>query len=199
MVKFARDCLYKIGQVTSELALELGEDTNDLRMRVGLHSGPTTAGVLRGIKGRFQLFGDTVNTASRMESTGMPGRIQISQTTADELLSRGKGHWLTAREDTVDVKGKGKMQTYYVNADAAQTNTTRHSSGDSSDRGLALKKGLPRVGVLPGIADSNEDDVDSFPSEAAEVEDDEREIAEEILLERQLKGYLVRRDNSDSV
>ena len=46
-----------MNHVLNELALELGEDTNQLRMRVGLHSGPTTAGVLRGIKGRFQLFG----------------------------------------------------------------------------------------------------------------------------------------------
>jgi class 3 adenylate cyclase len=45
--------------------------------------GPTTAGVLRGEKSRFQLFGDTVNTAARMESTGQKGRIHVSQKTAD--------------------------------------------------------------------------------------------------------------------
>lgn len=76
-------------------------------MRVGIHSGPVTAGVLRGDKGRFQLFGDTVNTASRMESNGVKGRIHCSQTTADLLPQR----WLTAREDKVFAKGKGEMQT----------------------------------------------------------------------------------------
>mmetsp|Transcript_2519 Transcript_2519/g.6009 ORF Transcript_2519/g.6009 Transcript_2519/m.6009 type:complete len:729 (+) Transcript_2519:76-2262(+) len=59
MVKFAHDCMVKMDQLTIELADKLGEDTRDLKMRVGLHSGSTTAGVLRGEKGRFQLFGDT--------------------------------------------------------------------------------------------------------------------------------------------
>ena len=56
MVKFARDCMYKFNQVKHELADSLGEDTSELEMRIGLHSGPTTGGVLRGEKGRFQLF-----------------------------------------------------------------------------------------------------------------------------------------------
>jgi hypothetical protein len=78
-----------------------------------LNSGPTTAGVLRGVKGRFQLFGDTVNTAARMESNGCVGRIQVSQSTADLLFANGKGHWLTPREDLVKAKGKGLLQTYW--------------------------------------------------------------------------------------
>jgi class 3 adenylate cyclase len=106
MTKFARDCLETIHGLTRELAQKLGGDTQDLGMRVGLHSGSTTAGVLRGDKGRFQLFGDTVNTAARMESTGLKGRIQVSQATADDLIKGGKGTWLTAREDVVMAKGR---------------------------------------------------------------------------------------------
>jgi len=52
-------------------------------MRFGLHSGPVTAGVLRGEKCRFQLFGDTVNTCARLESTGMKNMIQLSEDTAN--------------------------------------------------------------------------------------------------------------------
>jgi Adenylate and Guanylate cyclase catalytic domain len=66
MVNFARDCLRKGSKVIRSLEASLGEGTGALSMRVGLHSGPVTGGVLRGKKGRFQLFGDTVNTGKQL-------------------------------------------------------------------------------------------------------------------------------------
>jgi class 3 adenylate cyclase len=56
-------------------------------------------------------FGDTVNTASRMESTGVTNKIQVSQATADLLIAAGLEVWLTPREDLVFAKGKGELQT----------------------------------------------------------------------------------------
>mmetsp|Transcript_5193 Transcript_5193/g.10983 ORF Transcript_5193/g.10983 Transcript_5193/m.10983 type:complete len:124 (-) Transcript_5193:52-423(-) len=94
MARFARECLNKIGDVTKQLEVRLGPDTGDLSLRIGLHSGPVTAGVLRGEKSRFQLFGDTVNTAARMEGSGERGRIHLSFETAKLLMSANKGHWV---------------------------------------------------------------------------------------------------------
>lgn len=55
MARFARDCMKRMEALTSQLETTLGPDTGDLSLRIGLHSGPVTAGVLRGDKSRFQL------------------------------------------------------------------------------------------------------------------------------------------------
>ena len=102
-------------------------------MRFGLHSGPVTAGVLRGDRARFQLFGDTVNTAARMESTGIRGRIQCSQSTADCLVVAGKSSWLEPREDTVVAKGLGALSTYWVDPEH------RRQSSDGSENAGEIK------------------------------------------------------------
>jgi class 3 adenylate cyclase len=60
MAKFATDCVAAMSLTVQRLELELGPDTSELKLRVGLHSGPVVAGVLRGDRSRFQLFGDTV-------------------------------------------------------------------------------------------------------------------------------------------
>jgi len=84
----------------------------DLSLRVGMHSGSVTAGVLMGERARFQLFGDAVNTASRMESTGTPGRVQCSEATA-RLLQDAETFELEYRGKTA-AKGKGEMDTYWL-------------------------------------------------------------------------------------
>ena len=62
MVRFAKDCLNSFQVLCRQLEVDLGPDTADLGIRVGIHSGPVTSGVLRGERPRFQLFGDTMNT-----------------------------------------------------------------------------------------------------------------------------------------
>jgi class 3 adenylate cyclase len=114
MVRFAQICLVKIRELVLALESQLGPGTADLAMRAGIHSGPVTAGVLRGQKARFQLFGDTMNTAARMESNGSPHKVHISSETYEYLKQSGKAHWAIPREELVHAKGKGSVQTYWI-------------------------------------------------------------------------------------
>ena len=82
----------------------------ELDIRIGLHSGPLVAGVIGKKKFAYDLWGDAVNTASRMESHGIPGCIQVSESTYN--LVKGKFH-LDAR-GTIQVKGKGEMGTFIL-------------------------------------------------------------------------------------
>jgi class 3 adenylate cyclase len=81
-----------------------------IAMRIGIASGPVVAGVIGQRKFTYDLWGDTVNTASRMESHGRPHRIQVSASTHDLL----EGRYSFSDPQVVDVKGKGPMTTYFL-------------------------------------------------------------------------------------
>ncbi len=78
--------------------------------RIGINSGPVVGGVIGTHKFQYDIWGDTVNTAARMESHGVPGRIHIS-TATHELIHQD---FVCAPRGTVAIKGKGEMETWFV-------------------------------------------------------------------------------------
>ena len=105
-------------EAIADLALEMGTEAKrcagegglPLEVRIGIDTGPVVAGVIGRAKFSYDLWGDTVNTASRMESHGIPGAIQVTERAYERL----RGRYELRRRGTIEVKGKGPMTTYLL-------------------------------------------------------------------------------------
>ena len=86
------------------------EKNYPLDIRIGMHAGPAIAGVIGTKKFIYDIWGDSVNTASRMESHSLPDRIQTTEATYQLLKDR----YLFEERGTIEIKGKGKMKTYFL-------------------------------------------------------------------------------------
>ena len=105
-------------EAIAEMALEMQQEitrvtwnnTQPFQLRIGINTGPVVAGVIGVTKFIYDLWGDAVNVASRMESQGKPGRIQVTAATYECLQHK----YLFEKRGEIEVKGKGKMTTYWL-------------------------------------------------------------------------------------
>ena len=113
-------------EAVAEMAIAMQQAVNRFRhpsgepfqLRVGIHTGAVIAGVIGKKKFTYDLWGDTVNLASRMESRGLPGRIQVSPATYKRLQPQ----YSLEERGMIEVKGFGEIQTYWLNGSLANGN-----------------------------------------------------------------------------
>jgi class 3 adenylate cyclase len=118
VVSGAPDTRADHAHVIANLALALLEEIKlirqqtgiELDVRIGIHTGSVIAGVIGAVRFSYDIWGDTVNTASRMESHGQAGRIQISQQTKERIAEK----FNVEPRGIIDVKGKGEMETWWL-------------------------------------------------------------------------------------
>ena len=113
---FARDILPGLPEAAPDHAERIAELALDMRaestlpLRIGIETGPVVAGVIGESKFIYDLWGDAVTTASRMESHGVPGEIQVTEAVRDRLADR----YDFAPRGEIEVKGRGMMRTWLL-------------------------------------------------------------------------------------
>jgi PAS domain S-box-containing protein len=150
---FALDMIRQLEEYNKE------NPQNPLSIRVGINSGPVVAGVVGTKRFLYDLWGDAVNIASRMESTGVPGRIQVTQDLIDEVPDE---EFVFEKRGSVAVKGIGDMETFFLVERKKKRATdywdTLRSSLVGSQRLAERFRGLELLNNLEQIDDDHADE-----------------------------------------
>ncbi|XP_043523432.1 adenylate cyclase type 6 [Frieseomelitta varia] len=125
-------------RIREQLASVNEHSFNNFRLRVGINIGPVVAGVIGARKPQYDIWGNAVNVASRMESTGVLDGIQVTEEVRDILAA--KGYPLTCR-GTIQVKGKGSMVTYFLDGPRDSTKTNNIHSNTNEEKIISVTNG----------------------------------------------------------
>ncbi|KAJ0181781.1 hypothetical protein K1T71_002503 [Dendrolimus kikuchii] len=161
LVRWAHlSCLVEFALELQRVLAAINEQSfNHFVLRMGVNHGPITAGVIGARKPHYDIWGNTVNVASRMESTGKAGCIQVTEETCEILQSFG---YYFEQRGLVAVKGKGQLMTYYLQGKrdtpvGQMDRRTIYERCPEADAGEAL---LSNVGGAPGPPPVDEPDAD---------------------------------------
>lgn len=176
IAEFSVDAIAAAGLVRID---EDDPESESVVIRVGFHSGPVVADVVGTRNPRFCLFGDTVNVASRMESSSQPGRIHCSKASAKLLEEQCPSMPLTSR-GKIHIKGKGDMHTFWVNKSGKRKSRISLNMDLLDLSGSELEECHPDV-VAPALQGIEEE-------KSRELFLDEQECHPDVALTASLKG-----------
>eukprot|EP00934_Nitzschia_sp_Nitz4_P002429 Nitzschia sp. Nitz4//scaffold519_size4018//3//1540//NITZ4_009256-RA/size4018-augustus-gene-0.6-mRNA-1//-1//CDS//3329553804//2424//frame0 len=135
MARFVCDCSKRMAYLTKKLETRFGPDTADLAFRIGIDSGAITGGYTYGNKDSFQLFGDTMATARLLHQSCQPGKVLVSESTADLIIKAGRKNWVKKLDDMIISDQKGEIQAFLLSRhhNHSDVNTTEGHSSNGSD------------------------------------------------------------------
>lgn len=159
------DAAYRVALLALDIRNIMKEifTEGDLHIRIGMHRGPLTAGVIGTEKYTYDVWGDTVNFASQMDSKGTANQIQVSQAVRDSLSDK----FIFQKRGFIEVKGKGKEITYFL-IDEGESEQVSDSTNWSKNKGALLQRISLFQNLPKEILDSLADNIKIVPFDAQE-------------------------------